>query len=603
MAINFILAPNGRWQGRDETGQPVQNGKLYTYLNQTTTPKATYQDYQGLQPNTNPVILDGKGEANIYWAVDDLYTYKLFTEDDEEVTTQDNYPIVGTNTTRIVQESQVNVCRNEQFAFWYYGTSFSPVTGNGSQSNTDFFADDWLYKRENSGYTVNITQQTFAIDQTVVPNNPKYFFRYECTSTPVSETNTRLYQRYTGVETYAGIEVSFSMYAKSPTASVVNVYLDQDFGSGGSPSTTVSTLVGQFTLTTSFERYHGTITLPTMATKVLGTNGDDALVLRIAFPNDVTATVDICDTWLHTGPDNSDFPYEVLDTQFKELNNRVNFGLATTGDVKPTIKTTADSGWIMMNDQTIGNATSGADNVGFSLKALYTLIWGNVANTYAPIYDSAGVLSTRGASANADFNALKRLALTKTLGRVIASAGTATLATTFTAATGNPATMTLTGPLSNSESFYNAVPVVLTTTGTLPTGLSLATTYYVRNLGASTISFWPSAADAINLTNSINVTSTGTGTHTVTINYTARTLGQTLGEENEGLTVGQLPNLNVTVSQESRDGAPTGGGNIMTATGALTGYHDQITGATTNGGSAVHNNMQPTTFLRYMIKL
>src|SRR5689334_10968324 len=106
MADN-ILAPNARWQGRDQTGQPVQNGKLYTYLNMTTNPKATYQDYQGLQPNTNPVILDGKGEANIYWATDDLYTIKLFTEDDQEVYTQDNYPVVGTNTIRIVQESQV----------------------------------------------------------------------------------------------------------------------------------------------------------------------------------------------------------------------------------------------------------------------------------------------------------------------------------------------------------------------------------------------------------------------------------------------------------------------------------------------------------------
>lgn len=599
MAINYILAPNGRWQGRDETGQPVQNGKLYTYLNQTTTPKATYQDYQGLQPNTNPVILDGKGEANIYWAIDDLYTYKLFTEDDEEVTTQDNYPIVGTNTTRVVQESQVNICRNEQFAFWYYGTSFSPVKGNGSQSNTDFFADDWLYRREDITYTVNISQQTFAIDQTVVPNNPKYYFRYECSSTPATETNTRLYQRYTGVQTFAGQAVVVSLYAKSPTASVVNVYLDQDFGTGGSPSTLVPTLIGQFTLTTSWERYSGTITIPSLNGKTLGTNGDDALVLRLAFPNDVSATVDCVNMQIQQGSDLTAFPYEVLDNQFKELNDRIDYGIASTGDVKATIKTTADNGWIMMNDQTIGNVTSGADNVGFSLKALYSLIWSNVSATYAPIYDSAGVLSTRGADANADFNALKRLALTKTLGRIIASAGTAVLAQVFTA---DPATDLLT-VLNATGAYYNGTPVVVSNTGGgLPAPLAAATTYYATGASGTTLKLSTTLSNAINGI-FIDITTAGTGVQTVTINYAAYTLGQWFGEATHGITPAEIPNLNVTVSQQSRDGAPTGGGNIMTATGALTGYTDQITGNTTNGLSGVHNNVQPTVFLRYMIKL
>ena len=31
----------------------------------------------------------------------------------------------------------------------------------------------------------------------------------------------------------------------------------------------------------------------------------------------------------------------------------------TTGDVKTTLKTTADAGWVMMNDGTIGDASSG----------------------------------------------------------------------------------------------------------------------------------------------------------------------------------------------------------------------------------------------------
>ena len=91
----YFLAPNARWQGRDLTGQPIIGGKLYTYLNGTVTPKATYLNPEGSQANTNPVILDGKGEANIYWASDELYTIALYTSGDALVYTQNEYPTIG----------------------------------------------------------------------------------------------------------------------------------------------------------------------------------------------------------------------------------------------------------------------------------------------------------------------------------------------------------------------------------------------------------------------------------------------------------------------------------------------------------------------------
>lgn len=92
--------------------------------------------------------------------------------------------------------------------------------------------------------------------------------------------------------------------------------------------------------------------------------------------------------------------------------------LFTTGDVKLTLKTTADTGWVMCDDGTIGNAASGAttrDNA--DTEALFTLLWNNVADTEAPV--SGG----RGASAAADFAADKTIALTKMLGRAIAISG------------------------------------------------------------------------------------------------------------------------------------------------------------------------------------
>jgi hypothetical protein len=93
----------------------------------------------------------------------------------------------------------------------------------------------------------------------------------------------------------------------------------------------------------------------------------------------------------------------------------------TTGDVKATYKTTADSGWIMMDDGTIGSATSGATTrANADTEPLYTLLWNNCNNTDCPV--STG----RGASAAADFAANKTLNLPLVKGRAFAGAGTGT---------------------------------------------------------------------------------------------------------------------------------------------------------------------------------
>jgi microcystin-dependent protein len=94
--------------------------------------------------------------------------------------------------------------------------------------------------------------------------------------------------------------------------------------------------------------------------------------------------------------------------------------IATTGDVKLTLKTAADTGWIMCNDQTIGNTASGATYANANAQALYTLIWTNVGNAYAP------VTGGRGASAAADWAAQKPLQLLSAMGRALGIAGAGT---------------------------------------------------------------------------------------------------------------------------------------------------------------------------------
>jgi hypothetical protein len=90
----------------------------------------------------------------------------------------------------------------------------------------------------------------------------------------------------------------------------------------------------------------------------------------------------------------------------------------STGDAKLTLKAVADAGWVLMNDGTIGDATSGASTrANVDCLDLFTLIWTTISDTWAP------VTGGRGASAAADWAAHKKIALTRQLGRTLGIAG------------------------------------------------------------------------------------------------------------------------------------------------------------------------------------
>lgn len=100
----------------------------------------------------------------------------------------------------------------------------------------------------------------------------------------------------------------------------------------------------------------------------------------------------------------------------------------STGDLKPTLKTVADAGWVLCDDGTIGNAASGATSrANADTAALFTLLWTNISNANAPVLPGG-----HGASAAADFAANKTIGLTKMLGRALALAGAGALLTART---------------------------------------------------------------------------------------------------------------------------------------------------------------------------
>lgn len=80
MAMDRQLVP--KFQVLDSDGAPLASGKVYTYESGTTTNKTTYQERALSTANANPVILDSRGEADIFFTG----TIKIVVKDSDDST-------------------------------------------------------------------------------------------------------------------------------------------------------------------------------------------------------------------------------------------------------------------------------------------------------------------------------------------------------------------------------------------------------------------------------------------------------------------------------------------------------------------------------------
>lgn len=174
--------------------------------------------------------------------------------------------------------------------------------------------------------------------------------------------------------------------------------------------------------------------------------------------------------------------------------------------------------------------------------------------------------------------------------------------------------------IASNDTLKTGTAVVMTTTGALPGGLSTSTTYYVIYVSSTAIKLATSRANAVAGT-AIDLTSQGSGTHTATVTYTARSLGAIGGEEQHTITKAELAvhthiqNSHSHQANTSDSGyhfftAKSGGSQINPWATSGNGYTKQeqaTTGDTTatnqnEGGSQEHNVMNPYVALNFIIK-
>jgi hypothetical protein len=168
-----------------------------------------------------------------------------------------------------------NKIMNGGFDIWQRGTS-TAWTGAGY-----FSADRWRTSRSlGSGTMSNNTADRHPVVAAVDAPNARWFMRFNGISSDSAE-ELRFQHRIEGLRFLAGKQVTLSFYAKSTATRIIALVRGSNYGSGGSPSASEFGMISAsaVTLTTAWQRFTFTFTVPTAIGKTFGTNLDDCLEL------------------------------------------------------------------------------------------------------------------------------------------------------------------------------------------------------------------------------------------------------------------------------------------------------------------------------------
>jgi hypothetical protein len=160
---------------------------------------------------------------------------------------------------------------NGNFDIWQRSTS--------NTSSGYFTADRWG-SEHGSGTTKTASRQSFTLGQTDVPGEPTYFMRHVVTTGGTSGAYAVPYQRIESVRTLAGKTATLSFWAKANASKNIATEFTQFFGTGGSPSATVNGIgVTTHALTTSWQKFTTTVSIPSISGKTLGSDSNDFLCI------------------------------------------------------------------------------------------------------------------------------------------------------------------------------------------------------------------------------------------------------------------------------------------------------------------------------------
>lgn len=422
MATTYPLVPMPFWIFTDKTGRPAANGKVFFLYSDSRLPRAVFKDPAGMFPwdSVDGLELDGAGmvPGGLFFEDDTLTTYyvEIFNANGDLERSIDGLPTIlnvgggGTINTFVTTDNYVD---NVDFKFNVGTISPVPV------GKTKIAPGKW-YIEKNENFTVDTLSFNRIPLGAITPlANPEFEFVYSATAFSGAETKKDIYIEFSNVKSFQNEQITIDFWAKSSVAANGQIVIIQHFGTGGSPSNDTIQLI-PFSFLTAYTRITQTFTINSVLTKSLGTNNDDFVSIGIRLP--LTTPGDFYGTEFRIVrgdkvPPDGTFD-TVTQTTYKTIYDNPLSIINLIYQPGSIIYTFVDNGtygllgFIRLEDQTIGNTGSGAVSSNPIYINLFTTLWNNTNDTNCPV--SGG----RGASALADWNALKTLRLPLAAGRV-----------------------------------------------------------------------------------------------------------------------------------------------------------------------------------------
>lgn len=556
---------------------------MYTYrsLNKTQY-KFVYQDPAGAFPWTDPILFDENGSQGPFYFQfdsanpDDLYYLEIRDSQGVLQWTIDNFSPSGSGgsvvtTTTSIQNLIVNNVlwrHNNNSPDPLVSTQYfiAPGASAGASSASGIYHFDIVFYKNNLAATDKIEIVDFVLGDDPIPGKitPDCYLKYACTNSPVGETFKQInYLVSNGVQSLSDIDVCGSIVARSNSGSTdLTIYVVQFFGSGTGASDPVLTVLGNLTLTSDFQEFDLQASIPSASGKVIGKGGNDGIYYVVSYPIGVACDIDYYSPTLYLGT-------QVPQTEYltKDMIDSV-ISSPRTGDMKMGYSNFNPGGWLIMNDTTFGgHGSAGTQRQNNDTWPLFSNLWASTSNTYVPVFNSAGVPVSRGATAIADFDNLYSIALPKALGRVMAGANpNFAFITKYFTASGS------TLIINDSSPYLTGDQVIFESSGSLPSPLSPGTPYYLIVYSPTVVAV-ASTLDFAIAGSALLLTTPGSGVMFFTATLAAHNLAQYVGEYSH------LGSVSGPIAPFTPGAVPF------------------------SGGASYTNVTQPTTFVNYWIKL
>jgi hypothetical protein len=296
---------SGQWVELLSSGLPLLNTKAdltgATFTGNVTAPRLISTQATGTSPlqvtsttavtNLNADLLDGQ-HASAFAASSHNHDASNITSGTLPI----NRGGTGATTVSAAQTSlqiplSFNYIINGAFDIWQRGTSFS-------QSSNVYTTDRWT--TEQNAAAIVSQQAVTPGGEPFVGYPSQFFLRYQATA---AGSVHGISQRIEDVRTISNQAVTVSFYAKASATTTVTFIATQFFGTGG--SAVVDSGTTTFSVTTSWQRFTTTFTLPSLSGKTVGAGS--YLAIRLLNLTNTTHTIDYAGVQVELGSNATPF--------------------------------------------------------------------------------------------------------------------------------------------------------------------------------------------------------------------------------------------------------------------------------------------------------